>query len=166
MEETKQKSKIILALGALLLFALLYYFINSVYIGKSEDYVATNEDTNNEVIIQNTAMVGGALPAPSGLPSNLPIENGAIQESVTVTYPTKNAKQLSVSYRTTRSVEEKYAEYKKYFSQEGYSITEGPATSSMRTIFGSKGDLRLSVAISRPDSETLVQLAYLMTSLQ
>src|SRR3989344_4196668 len=116
-------------------------------------------------VVEKTPMSNGVLPAPKGLPQGIPLEGGKILESATTQYPGQNARQLSASYRSSKTVSQKYTEYKNYLLSAGYKITEGSLTAPVRAIFGTKADANLSVAISRSDGTTLVQLSYLLKSL-
>lgn len=116
------------------------------------------------VVVENTQMINGVIAAPAGFPQDIPFEKGHILESAVTRYPEQNAKQLSVSYQSPKTVAQKYAEYKNYMGQAGYTITEGDPNAPVRAIFGTKTDANLSVVISNPDDITLVQLSYLLKS--
>lgn len=140
-----------------------------------EIYLATNQkespapsaggDTSAIVVVENTPTAGGVLPAPAGFPQDIPLEKDKITESATTRYPNQDARQLSVSYRSSRTTVQKYAEYKSYMQQAGYAVTEGPASAPVRAIFGVKAGANLSVAISSSAAGTLVQISYLLTGL-
>ncbi len=114
------------------------------------------------VVVENTPTVNGILPAPVGFPQVIPLERERILESATTEYPDQNARQLSVSYLSSRTIAQKYAEYKNYITASGYQITEGDASSPVRAIFGTKESANLSVVISRAEGKTLVQISYLL----
>jgi hypothetical protein len=123
-----------------------------------------NDNTDNlsaVVTVENTLMVNGILPVPQGFPEDIPLESGEIVESATTYYPDQNAKQLSVSYRSAKTMVEKYAEYKDYMNQADYSLTEKDGSSGTKTLSGTKGDNSFSVTIRNADGKTLVELSYL-----
>lgn len=124
-----------------------------------------NDDRPATVVVENTPMVNGTIPAPAGFPQDIPLEKGEILESAITQYPEQNAKQLSLSYQSAKTIAQKYAEYKSYMQQAGYQITEGDASSPVRAIFGTKESANLSVAISSLKKQTLVQLSYLLKSI-
>ena len=105
-----------------------------------------NDNTDNlsaVVTVENTLMVNGILPVPQGFPEDIPLESGEIVESATTYHPSQNA------------------EYKDYMNQAGYSLTEEDTSSGARVLFGTKGNVSLSVTIKNADNRTLVELSYL-----
>lgn len=157
-------TKIILAVLAVIVLLALGYFLSLKY--SSEKGPTPPEDANKttsmKVVVENTPAINGVTPAPAGLPKDIPLEKGSMLESATTEYPDQNAKQLSLSYQSLKTVAEKYAEYKDYMTKAGYTITEGSTSSPVRAIFGTKADANLSVVISSAEGKTLVQLAYLL----
>ena len=130
---------------------------------------STSLGTNDEpktVLVENTPMIDGALSLPGGFPQDIPLETGNLIESATTYYPEQNVRQLSLSYWSSRTMTEKYAEYKNYMTTSGYKITEEDTNAPVRAIFGVKEDRNLSVAISSREGKTLVQLSYLLKSAQ
>ncbi|MDP3874954.1 MAG: hypothetical protein Q8Q22_00320 [bacterium] len=114
------------------------------------------------VMVENTPMINGTLSLPAGFPEDIPLEGGSLIESATTQYPRENARQLSVSYLSSRTMTQKYVEYRDYMKQAGYQIVEGSASSPIKSIFGTKKDANLSVAISSAGGQSLVQLSYLL----
>ncbi len=166
--EQSQKIKISSAVITIVLVLTLGYILFNKYRTPAETSLKVSNDTDSQpmkVEVENTQMVSGVLSAPAGFPSDIPLEKENILESVTTNFPENNARQLSVSYQSSRTVAQKYAEYKKYMQDIGYQMTEGEANATVRSIFGTKEGNNLSVAISSADGKTLVQLAYLLTSL-
>jgi len=163
--EHSQNIKTVTAVIIIILILIIGYVLFARYSGNQRSLF---EDKNNlpTVVVENTSRVDGVLPAPPGLPADLPIENDNIQESVTTRYPDQNAKQLSLSYLSSKTVAEKYAEYKTYMTQAGYDVTEGDPSLPLKAIFGTKTDANLSVAISSQDGQTVVQMAYLLKSVK
>ena len=154
---------ILLALGAgYVLFAKYRPFL-------SQANLPTSESTNDQsatVMVKNTPMVNGTILAPRGFPPDIPLESSNLTESATTEFPGENVRQLSVSYQSSKTVAEKYAEYRNYMTASGYQITEGDTSSPIRTILGTKESANLSVIISRAEGRTLVQLSYLLKSVQ
>ena len=131
----------------------------------SGKYPLFNGSRNNlsaVVTVENTPMVDGVLPVPPGFPPEIPLENGEILESATTWYPIEDVTQLSLSYRSSKTAAQKYAEYKNYMDQAGYSVTEGDFSSATKAVFGTQAKANLSVVISSADGATLVQLSYLL----
>ena len=164
MEQTSP-IKIISTIVIILLILVAGYFIFSKYTSPTQKDSAVSDSTDsvtNIVTVENTPMVNGALVMPEGFPNDIPFEGGQISESATTRYPVQGAEQLSISYRSSKTVAKKYAEYKDYMRLSGYTITEGNVNSSPRAIFGTKEDANLSVVISNAEGKTLVQLSYLV----
>ena len=153
---------ILLVLGAgFLLF--LKYRTSSL----NQENSPTSGGTNGgpaTVVVKNTPMVNGIISVPVGFPQGIPLESGSLIESATTQYPGENVQQLSISYRSSKTIAQKYTEYKDYMNQAGYSLTEGNKSAPVRAIFGTKENTNLSVAISSSEGKTLIQLSYLLKS--
>jgi hypothetical protein len=124
----------------------------------------SDDDSPAIVVVENAIMTNGVLPVPTGFPQDIPIEKEVILESAVTHYPEQNAEQLSLSYQSSKTIAQKYTEYINYIRQAGYDITEEDTSSPMKSIFGIREDANLSVAISRSEGQTLVQLSYLLKS--
>ena len=157
-----QKAKTTLIIVILILIIGLGYVFFKGFNGS----LSNVDNTPETAVIENTPLVDGALPPPAGLPTDLPLETGAVVESVTTNYPDLNARQLSVSYESSKTVEQKYNEYKDYMTTADYTVTEGDSSAPVRAVFGVKDNANLSVVISSSDGKTLVQVAYLLKSTQ
>jgi|SRR3989344_76235 len=167
MEHSK-KIKTSSAIVIIILVLISGYFL----LGKDRSLIDTNQSkpVGNQnpmrVVAESTPAVNGVLSVPKGFPQDIPMEKGGILESAISNYPDQNARQLSVSYISSKTVTQKYAEYKNYMVSSGYEIKEGGSvSSSVRAIFGTKSDVNFSVAISSSGGSTLVQLSYLLKSL-
>ena len=152
---------ILLVLGAgFLLF--LKYRTSSL----NQENLPTSGGTNGEpaiVVVKNTPMVNGIISVPVGFPQGIPLESGSLIESATTQYPGENFQQLSISYRSSKTIAQKYTEYKNYMERAGYQIRENtPTSSGTRAVFGTKEDANLSVVVSRAEGKTLIQLSYLL----
>ncbi len=163
-----QKAKtIILVIVILLVLGIAYVLFSNYRPGQSDLPLSGNGDEGaTTVVVEYTPRVDGKLPAPIGLPADFPIEKDNVIESATTKYPEQGAEQLSMNYLSSKTIAQKYAEYKAYMTKAGYEVTEGDATSPIRAIFGTKADANISVVISNSDGKTLVQLAYLLKSTQ
>lgn len=145
---------------------LLFFKYRSV---PNQENLPTPDNTNHEprtVVVENTPMVNGSFSLPAGFPQDIPIEVGNLIESATTRYPEQNVQQLSISYRSSKTITQKYAEYRNYMTVSGYQITEENGTAQVRAIFGVKEGHNLSVAISSREGKTLVQISYLLKSAQ
>lgn len=161
--EHSQNTKTITSIIIIIVILIIGYILIAKYQGLKPNELSNSNDKST-VLIENTALVDGKLLAPQGFPAGFPIEEGNVLESATAKYPDQGAKQLSVSYLSSKTVAEKYAEYKAYMTKEGYEITEGDSDSAVRTLFGTKVDVNLSVVMSVQDGKTFVQLGYLIKS--
>src|SRR3989344_4707394 len=166
--EPSQSSNTKVILAAVIILVVLgvgyVWFGNRVPGGVGQES-SGNGDQETMVVVENTPMVNGILDVPKGFPQDIPVETSGILESSTTHYPEQNAQQWSVSYQSSKTVAQKYTEYKTYLTQAGYNLTEGDINSPVRTIFATKGGTNLSVAISSAEGGALVQLSYLLTSL-
>lgn len=160
--EQSQKTRTLTAVLLIVLVLGVGYILSSKYRASQGGESVPLAEQPRKIEVENTAMVNGFLPAPAGLPSDIPIEGDRVLESVTTKYPEQNAEQLSLNYQSQKSVAEKYAEYKQYMELAGYDVSEGDASSPVRALFGEKEDANLTVVISNSEEGTLVQLAYLL----
>ena len=163
-----QKAKAVTSIIVLILVIGIGYVLYTNYRSGQSGLPSSGNDNEGAtaVVVENTPLINGELPAPIGLPAGIPIEEGNVIESATTKYPEQGAEQLSMNYLSSKTVAQKYAEYKTYMAKAGYDISEGDASSPIRAIFGTKADANLSVVISISGDKTLVQLAYLLKSTQ
>ena len=166
LQPEPQNTKLILAIIVILLVLGIGYILFARYSVPREENEEVASDLSNDqgsmVVVENTPLVNGVLSVPAGFPQDIPLEKADIIESATTDYPDQNAKQLSVSYKSSKTIAQKYSEYKTYMTQAGYSLTEGGTNTPVRAIFGSKVGANLSVAISSSGGKTLVQISYLL----
>ena len=163
--EQSQNTKIISAVVVIFLILGIGYVLFGKYRAPGEVNRQASDDSDDQefiVMVENTPMVNGTLSVPAGFPQDIPIEIGGVLESATTHYPAQDAEQLSVSYQSSRTIAQKYGEYKNYMTASGYQITEGDVSSQVRAIFGTKENVNLSVVISSLEKRTLVQLSYLL----
>jgi hypothetical protein len=160
-------SKAILgALAVVVVIAAGYFLFTkfSAYNTGVGDTDAPLAEDENAVKVVSTPLAGGKMQPPEGFPSSIPYEAGSITESTTTDFPEQGARQLAVTYVTAKSVAEAYSGLLRYITQEGYKVSEGAASSPVKTIFGNKGNAMLSVAVSSQAEGTLVQISYLVKS--
>ena len=159
---------ILLVLGAgFLLFLKYRIFPNPANLLTTNPSTSLGaSDKSGTVVVENTSLINGTLSLPAGFPQDIPLEKGNLIESATTYYPEQNVRQLSISYQSSKTVTQKYAEYKNYMAASGYKITEENTNAPVRAIFGVKEDRNLSVALSNREGKTLVQLSYLLKSAQ
>lgn len=147
-----------------LLITLIVVAILAIGFLLSGKYPLFNGSRNNlsaVVTVRNTPMVDGTLPVPPGFPAEIPIETTEVLESATTYHPDQNATQLSLSYRSTKTILDKYKEYRDFMNQAGYNLTEN-SVSEIKTLSGIKSDTSLSISMRNVDGETLVELSYLL----
>ena len=164
LQPEPQNTKLISAAIVILLVFGIGYILLTKYSSPEKNNEEAIADPNQGpvVVVENTSVVDGGFSLPLGFPQDIPIEKAGIIESNTTNYPDQNAKQLSVSYKSSKTITQKYAEYKTYLTQAGYGLTEGGANTPVRAIFGTKDSANLSVAISSSGGKTLVQISYLL----
>jgi hypothetical protein len=164
MEASQNKTIV----STIIIVIILVFGVGYMLFGKDtpplQKDTATSPITNNSpvVLVENTPLVNGIVPIPAGFPSDIPLEADKVLESATTHYPNQNASQLSLNYQSSKTIAQKYAEYKAYMEQRGYQMTEDNTSSSVKSIFGIKDDTNLSVVISNTNEKTLVQLSYLI----
>ena len=166
LNTTNTKRNSIIALVVFLILAI-GFVLSGKYRNPVQEDSPTFGSTNDKpaiVVVENTPMVNGTLSVPTGFPPDIPLEKGKILESAATHYPDQNAQQLSISYRSSKTIAQKYTEYKDYMNQTGYTVTEGGSGSSMKAVFGTKEKANLSVVVSSSEGATLVQLSYLLKS--
>lgn len=164
LNTTNTKRNSIIALVVFLILAI-GFVLSGKYRNPVQEDSPTFGSTNDKpaiVVVENTPMVNGTLSVPTGFPPDIPLEKGKILESAATHYPDQNAQQLSISYRSSKTIAQKYTEYKNYMTASGYQITEGAVNTPVRAVFGTKESVNLSVAISSSEDGTLVQLSYLV----
>ena len=169
MEQPPQIKIVSAIVIVLVILGVGFLLLTKYHVSLNQENLPTSGHVDDEqvtVVVENTPVVNGALSAPAGFPRDIPLESDNLTESATTQYPRENARQLSLSYLSLKTIAQKYAEYKTYMNQAGYSLTEGNATAPVRAIFGVKEDSNLSVAISGSKGKTLVQLSYLLKSVQ
>ena len=166
LESQPQNTKIIsTAIVVLLVLGVGYILLAKFNVPRKDNGEISNDGNGDQGLVEmveNAPVVDGVISVPAGFPQDIPIEKAGIIESNTTNYPDQNAKQLSLSYKSSKTITQKYAEYKTYLVQAGYNLTEGGANTPVRAIFGTKADANLSVAISSSGGKTLVQLSYLL----
>lgn len=123
--------------------------------------VSSPEQNAAMVVVENTPMVEGRLPAPQYFPADIPVEKTEIIESATARYPDKNYRQLFLSYLSRKSAAEKYSEYLDYMDMADYRIEE-KTLDAVKIILGKSDGANLTVSIGSRGNSTLVELSYLL----
>ncbi|KKW02014.1 MAG: hypothetical protein UY36_C0013G0004 [Parcubacteria group bacterium GW2011_GWA1_49_11] len=165
MEQPSQTKTISALVVILLILGVGFLLLTKYRVSLNQENLPTSSNVGDEqvtVVVKNTPMVNGITSAPTGFPRDIPLESGNLTESATTQYPRENARQLSLSYLSLKTIAQKYAEYKNYMERTGYQITEGSTSSSLRTIWGAKQNVNLTVVVSGRENRTLVQLSYLL----
>ena len=112
--ETEQNTKVVSAVLVIIIILFAGYFLFSKYHKSSEgpESLDGGNEGSTSVVVENTQSINGTLPAPAGFPDDIPVEENVLLESVTTSYPGQGAKQLSLSYRSSKTAVQKYNEYK------------------------------------------------------
>jgi len=168
MEQSQNIKTISTIVVIVLVLGVGYLFLGkSNAPGKINSRVSSDNNGQKpmDVVVEKASVVNGTLSVPAGFPQDIPLERGGVLDGATTQYPGKNAKQFSISYKSSKTVTEKYTEYKNYMTKAGYSVTEGGANYPVRSLFGTSNDINLSVAISKSDGKTLIQLSVLLKSI-
>jgi hypothetical protein len=160
-EEHHAPMKLVYA-AVFLLIAISAGFLLYQFRGGERATVIPTEERPQEVVLEMTERDGGVLPPPREFPADIPIETARITESSTATIPGTNIKQLTVSYTSTQTLAAKERAYRTYMQEKGFEISESPAGSPVRGLFGRKENADISVVLSSSSGTTLVQIAYIL----
>ena len=166
MEQSQNKKIVPIIIILVLIVSYSYFMVIRGDQPDQPDQPSKPSVIGNEAVVtvENTIMIHGVLSAPKEFPEDIPLEKEMILESATTNYPNKNTRQLSVAYKSSGTIMQKYLDYRNYMSQAGYNviIEEKDENSLARTVFGSKKNTNLSVVLSSLESGTLVELSYLI----
>lgn len=99
---------------------------------------------------------------PSGLPTDIPIEEANILQSSTLAYPDKGATLYSVLYTSLKQTEELYSVYQKYLSSSGFVILNQAKSSAQMSFRASKDKNELSIVLTPQQLSTAVQISYII----
>lgn len=154
--------KIITSVLAIVLLVALGYILFNKYGAKNGQVPQEDNTALMEVVVEHTPRTNGVLPVPTEFPQDIPVEKTSIVESATSVFSDLNARQLTVSYQSKKTVGEKYTEYKNYMTEAGYTLSEGGTGANLKSVFGTKENINLTVVISKAEVGSLVQIAYLL----
>ena len=98
---------------------------------------------------------------PSGMPSDIPLELANVIESYTMTRDDKAAVQYTLSYKSSKTKAQKYAEYLDFMTKSDYAFGTSGKNEATGTLSGEKNNDALTVVVSNQGEYTLVQLSYL-----
>ena len=118
MTDTESSNlKIILSIVAILLIVAVYFVFKDDDKSEDGEIINNQAESNNQetiAVVENLPIVQGKASVPQGFPIEIPIEKDRVFESANTLYPNQSAKQLSLSYNSSKTVAQKYTEYKEY----------------------------------------------------
>ncbi|MFZ3020261.1 MAG: hypothetical protein WA051_01925 [Minisyncoccia bacterium] len=98
---------------------------------------------------------------PTGLPKDFPIEEKNILQSSTLVYPDRHATLYSVLFTSLKQTEELYSMYKKYLSENSFTMLNESKSSTQMSYRGVNGKNELSIILTPKDALTEVQISYI-----
>ena len=161
LSDAHTKSVYILAI--ILALGFLYMLYDNIGTLSNDGQDGKNFTSASMVVkVENTLAVDGVLSAPKGFPQDIPLESQKITDSAVTLYPHEHLKQLSLSYQSVKSMDQKYTEYVGFMRQAGYEIEKEQKLSTKGTISGKKEEAMLSVILEKGSGVgTLVQILYI-----
>lgn len=155
------------------MFVLLFLLVIVMY-GKIRS-TSPNPITQNTpaVTIDKTIVYKGNLAAaagkdrlPQGFPQNIPVETDSLQESIKTEFPDKKLTQYSVTYTSSKTIDDMRATYESFFKNENYVIKPQISDTPQVQIHTSKDGNDISVIIENTDTgSTRVFLVYIDRSI-
>ena len=139
------------------------YLISGKDLIKKDDNVDENGHTKSPIEYKHVDLSKASTPEeklPQGFPSFIPIENTDVVESYSGQNQDPPLTQYTLTYRSTRTVTQKFNEYLNYLTNNGYTFAEGGRDSRNGYLSATKENDTLSVVVSRLGDKTLVQLSY------
>lgn len=155
-------NKKILLLALLLLAAAVFYLLRSPGGNPENQNLATGQPEVQHVDLVQASSMDEKLPP--GFPSDIPLENGSITQSYKVSYKDRNTVQFSLSYATSKTRSQKYNEYLKFMTEEGFDFGASGKSPERHTLYGIKGSNDLVVIINEINGRTVVDITYLERS--
>ena len=97
---------------------------------------------------------------PPGFPADIPVETDTAIESYVGNYTDLPGVQRTFSYKSGQTPVQKFNEYKKYMTDNGYEFNE-ENEGTVYSLVGDKDNDTLSVVTSVMGQQTLVQITYI-----
>lgn len=153
MKQTGNISKnAILAIAGLAVLIIVIYFVASGRQGAAPGTEKTGRESKETSETKEFAVTKKEVPAneaPSGFPSEVPIEAGA---KITQNYEadtTDGRHQATRTFESSRTVAQNYQTYLNFLTQNGWEVTNKLQTDNLASVFGKKDDAELSATISK-----------------
>jgi uncharacterized ion transporter superfamily protein YfcC len=154
-QKKTHKTVTILIIVVVAVLAVYFVFNSGSFVKK------TAETTEENIVVQKTDLSSGNK-LPAGMPDFIPVETSDVKESYSMNYVDRRVILYAVSYTTSKSIAEKFAEYLKFMTDNGYKYGTAQTKQGINggTLFGinAKGDL--SVILSKIEDKTYVQVSY------
>src|SRR5579872_1583031 len=143
-----QKFKILLALLALLVVALVWFVVKKVIIGTAPvetPTATTTQKPNSNIQVTKTDITqNGTSKLPAGFPPSIPVDVQTISDSYKAFYKSLNTTQYTVSYTSKQTPSDLWALYETYLTKAGYKIDERNSSRNAGQISGSLNNNSLS----------------------
>lgn len=133
---------------AMIVLSAAFYkdFSGSLFVSSRVGTEATNEPQKTDF--------GTALP--TDFPTDIPIEKGVtVEESYSLDYA--GQKQLTITFLSAKTVKENYALYQSFLKSQKWTISNTYASTTLSSLYGTKGSNDINVTISKNTSRTSIQ---------
>ena len=168
MPQQQSSNKSVILLVVLFIILLIVTFFMSRWFSQHKTPSASPETSQSNITHENVKVIktdlssssGQKSKIPIGFPSAIPVEEKTITESQSTAFPDRNMVQSTLSYTTTKTVSQKYAEYLAFMTKDGYTFAKDGKDEKNGFLQGTKGTAALSVSISSLSGKTTVKIAF------
>lgn len=147
---------------ALIIVLLVVVFLATIS-KKSPSNTQKPEVTKENVLVNKVDLnsTSDKEKLPQGFPAFIPVETKDAFESYSASYPERKITQYTVSYKTSKTVSEKYDEYLSFMTKNGFTFSNDGQNKETGTLYGTKNGDDLLVVVSKSEDKTSVQISYL-----
>lgn len=93
---------------------------------------------------------------PTDFPTDIPLEKGAsVEQSYSLNYA--GQKQLTITFLSIKTVKENYSLYEAFLKDQKWTISNSYASTTLSSLYGTKGSNDINVTISKNTSRTSTQ---------
>lgn len=154
---------LIYSIIALVILLVVVVFLATISKKSPNGKIDKPEVTKENVVVSKVDLnsASGKDKLPQGFPTFIPVETSDAFESYSASYPERKLTQYTVSYKTSKSVADKYDEYLSFMTKNGFTFTRDGQNKVAGTLYGTKNGDDLLVVVSKSDDKTSVQISYL-----
>ncbi len=120
----------------------------------------THEKVKNSQVDLSKAV--GKEKIPLGLPEDLPVQLGNVEQSSTIDYPERGVKVSTITFLTYQPYAELVNTFESYMKQNGYNYSDEGSNDRQNSLYGIKDTNFLTVVITSDPENTQrrVQITY------